>query len=50
MSIKESYVSDEDAHDLQVLREAMARDTGERFSLDDCLAILEELPSDIHRA
>ena len=30
----------EDAHDLQELREAIAHDTGERYSLDDILADL----------
>ena len=31
----------EDAHDLQELRDAIAHDTGERFSLDDILADIE---------
>ena len=30
----------EDAHDLQELRETIAHDTGERYSLDDILADL----------
>ena len=30
----------EDAHDLQELRDAIAHDTGERYSLDDILADL----------
>ena len=31
----------EDAHDLQELRDAIAHDTGERYSLEDILADLD---------
>ena len=31
----------EDAHDLQELRDAVAHDTGERYSVDDILADLD---------
>ena len=31
----------EDAHDLQELRDAIAHDTGERYSLDEILADLD---------
>lgn len=32
----------EDAHDLQELRDAIAHDTGERYSLDDILTDLDQ--------
>lgn len=32
----------EDAHDLQELRDAIAHDTGERYSLDEILADLDQ--------
>lgn len=32
----------EDAHDLQGLRDAIAHDTGERYSLDEILADLDQ--------
>ena len=32
----------EDAHDLQELRDAIVHDTGERYSLDEILADLDQ--------